>query len=57
MMYLICDPGYAVLSAFSNSGDLYLVNKALGERAYLTKILSVILLMINISIFIIMIHK
>ena len=57
MMYLICDPGYAVLSAFSNSGDLYLVNKVLGERAYLTKILSVILLMINISIFIIMIHK
>ena len=57
LMYLICDSGYAVLSAFSNSGDLYLVNKALGKRAYLTKILSVILLMINISIFIIMIHK
>ena len=51
-LFLIVDPAYAVLCAFGSVGDLYLVNRALGKKAYLTRVISVSVMIINIALFI-----
>ena len=56
-MFLICDSGYAVFGAFNNCGDLYTINKYLGKRAYLSKIISVTVLIFDLTLFIFITRK
>jgi hypothetical protein len=56
-IFLLCDAGYAVLGAFNNSGDLYIINKYLGKKSYLTKIISVIILIFNVMLFVMITRK
>ncbi len=47
IFFLLTDSSYAMLCAFGNCGDLYMVNEYLGKKRYIAKLLVLLVFAVN----------